>query len=134
MRQIIGFRRHTTNGELEEWVEWMIRTAQECENVMKEHGVPNFVEEVHRRKFRWAGVVARRVDNRWTKEVLTWVLDGKRSRKRPLTRWTDSLQKFCANLHGDRAALDNSFWMTLAQDGDCWGNLEEDCVNFALGR
>ena len=49
MRQIVGFRRLTTNGKIEEWVDWMIRTARECETVMQEHGVPNWIEEVHRR-------------------------------------------------------------------------------------
>ena len=133
MRQIIGFRRHTSNGELEEWVDWMIRTAHECEDVMREHGVPNWVEEVHRRKFRWAGRVARCEDKRWTREVMTWCLDGRRPRKRPLTRWSDSLRHFFERLLGNNDG-DKNTWMILAKDDEAWRSLEDDYVNFILGR
>ena len=110
------------------------RATRECEAMMQEHCVPDFVQEVHRRKFRWAGQVARRQDGRWTREVLTWSLDGKRPRKRPLTRWTHSLQKFASTLHGDESFGSNECWMALAQDEDVWRSLETDYINFVAGN
>ena len=134
MRQILGSRRAVVNGQLEEWVDWMVRTTRECEAMMREHRIPDCVEEVHRRKFRWAGNVARRRDGRWTREVLTWSPAGLRARKRPLMRWTDSLQKFAATLYGLDADGSNEGWMALAEDEATWRNLEDDYVNCTLGR
>ena len=47
-----------------------IRATEEAEKSAREYGCPDLVEEITRRKYRWAGHVARRADGRWTKEVL----------------------------------------------------------------
>ncbi|KHN87558.1 Putative uncharacterized transposon-derived protein F52C9.6, partial [Toxocara canis] len=35
-------------------------------------GVKDFIEEICKRKQRWAGHVARMKDNRWTKRIVEW--------------------------------------------------------------
>ena len=104
----------------------MVRTTREGELLMKTYGVPDWVEEVHRRKFRWAGHVSRRHDNRWTRDVLTLSVAGFRTRGRPMTRWSDSIIQF----FGDKSHIGNEFWMTLAEDREQWHLLEPEYLNF----
>ena len=43
---------------------------------------------------RWAGHVARREDNRWSKRLTDWTLrESKRERKRPDRRWRNEIEK-----------------------------------------
>jgi hypothetical protein len=133
MRQIVGSRREMSNGQLEEWVDWIIRATREAEATMERYDVPDWVEEAHRRKFRWAGHVARRHDGRWTRDIRTWTVAGHRSRRRPLTRWTDSLNKFFSTMFSLERQADNSFWMDLAENRDSWRAAESDYVHFVLG-
>ena len=51
----------------------------------------------------------------------------------PVSRWTDTLNKFFRQIHGERMAAigGNSFWMALAEDRVPWASLTEDYVNFA---
>ena len=116
--------------ELEDWVDWMIRCTREAEEIMKMHHIPDWVEEQHRRKFRWAGHVARRYDGRWTRKVHTWSAKGKRRQGRPRTRWTDALTTFFGD-HGPSCA---SFWMALGKDRTQLHWLKGDFVNFVLRR
>ena len=101
-----------------------------AEQVMSDLGVLDWVEEVHRRRFRWAGRNARLHDDRWTKEVLLLSAAGSRKRGRPRARWADQLNHFFKQ--GRQST--NNYWITLAQDADSWATLEDDYVNFALGR
>ena len=59
--------------EEETWVEWMIRTARAASCAMQKANVPDWVQEQKRRKWRWAGHVARRTDMRWSTFMLGWV-------------------------------------------------------------
>ena len=69
LRQILGTRRNMVGGQLEEWVDWIIRATEVAEQAMRAFEVPDWVDEVQKRRFRWAGHVARRNDGRWTREV-----------------------------------------------------------------
>ena len=80
LRQIIGTRRFVIDDQLETWVDWLVRATEEAEKAMRTFDVPDWVEGAHRRRFRWAGHVARRNDCRWTREALTWSIIGSRSR------------------------------------------------------
>ncbi len=137
LRQILGVKRSVDDdGILENWVDWQIRSTKLAEDMAETYGVPDWVTEVHRRRFQWAAQVCRRNDDRWTLQALRWSINGSRRRGRPVTRWTDSFNNFFkttdqhdGNAHADR----NSFWMTLAQDEEAWSKLEEDYLNRALG-
>jgi len=129
MRTIIGTKRFSQDGHLENWVDWIDRCTQIAKQAMIDAGIPDWVEEIHRRRFRWAGRIARLTDNRWTKVVLLWSATGTRKRGRPKARWTDLLNRFFKQ--GRQAT--NAFWLELAQDEASWASLEDDYVNFALG-
>eukprot|EP00973_Karenia_brevis_P050564 7019286-Karenia_brevis.AAC.1 len=77
LRQVLGVRRRIyedSNGvcQSESWVDWLQRSAEECKKAMDAYNVVNWAEEAYKRKFRWAGHVARRADGRWTRKVLQW--------------------------------------------------------------
>ncbi|KAK6741808.1 hypothetical protein RB195_009591 [Necator americanus] len=63
-------------------------------------------EYVSKAKHRWAGHIMRRIDDRWTKRTLEWILrDAKRPRGGPPTRWGDV---FAARMDQLRAQLDTA--------------------------
>ena len=130
MRSIVGTRRLAHEDGLEDWAEWIYRSTQAAKLVMIDLSVPDWVEEIHRRQFRWAGRPARLDDNRWTREVLLWSVAGSRKRGRPKKRWTDHLNQFFKQ--GPQAT--NEFWLELAMDERSWSLLEDDYVNFCLGQ
>jgi len=51
--------------KLESWVDWIQRVTEEALAAMTRAGVPDWIEEQQRRKWRWAGHVCRRDDGRW---------------------------------------------------------------------
>ena len=55
LRMVVGTKRITQDGELEEYVEWITRATDVVKQMMVDLDVPDWVEEIHRRKFRWAG-------------------------------------------------------------------------------
>ena len=84
-------------------------------------GVVDWVEEQRRRKWRWAGHVARREDGRWSRRLLDWEpLGGRRSWGRPVIRWEDTLCQF--------AKTKGETWTTAAKDKNKWGSWEDDFV------
>ena len=107
MRTILGRGRKSTKtrdddeDESESWVEWVRRVTHEAQDKMDLFAIPCWVEDVRRRKFRWAGHIVRRTDGRWTCGVLSWMPQGSRKRGRPHQRWTDSLCAFFKSLLGD---------------------------------
>ena len=49
---------------------------------------------INEQKWRWAGHVARRDDNRWNKTLTDWTpREGKRDRRRPDRRWRDEMER-----------------------------------------
>ncbi|KAK6730617.1 hypothetical protein RB195_007218 [Necator americanus] len=94
-------------------------------------------EYVSKAKYRWAGHIMRRIDDRWTKRTLKWIprVKAKRPRGRPPTRWGEV---FAARMDQLRAQLDTAqgprqrhsrslrtSWMTMARERNewkrCWG-------------
>ena len=112
---------------LESWVSWMQRVTNEAEEAMRAAGVQEWTGEVRRRKWRWAGHVARRTDDRWARQVLEWKPDGARLQGRPVTRWVDDIRQFMTSLHGEEVRDED--WMRAAQCREHWAALEEDYVN-----
>ena len=137
LRSILGNNRKVTyddSGErvLEDWVAWIRRATKEAEKSAREYGCPDWVEEITRRKYRWAGHVARREDGRWTREVLDLTLSGSRAANRPHIRWSDSLNQF---FYGAAvAAVGFGSWTQKAQNREEWQHAEEDYVRFCMRR
>ena len=56
--------------------------------------VKDILVAIKEQKWRWAGPVARREDNRWNKRLTDWTpREGKRDRRRPDRRWRDEIEK-----------------------------------------
>ena len=92
-------------------------------------GVRDWVVDQRRRKWQWAGHIARRCDGRWGRKALDWCPDGCRSRGRPVTRWTDVVSVFFkVNLGSDIEP--ESYWKPQAMDRDIWNMLEQDFLEF----
>ena len=102
----------------ESWQEWLQRTAGSLDAEVKKGAVADWVEEQRRKKWRWAGHVARRRDGRWASRMLHWIPHGgERRRGRPATRWEDELEDFF-KARGMR-------WEDCAEDRDAWWRLEQ---------
>ena len=112
---------------METWAEWIQRVTHQVEAACRTLGVKDWVEEQRRRKWKWAGHVARRSDGRWTKEVLNWSPEGWRKRGRPVIRWSDFLDDFVSSQMG---LSEKGMWEVLAQDREGWRLWTED---FATG-
>ena len=69
------------------------------------------MERIKRLKWKWAGHIARRQDNRWTTSILDWYpcCGVKRPRRRPHARWIDEIRKV-ARVNWMAKASDRSEW------------------------
>ena len=54
----------------------------------------NFLHEIRRRKWDWAGQVVRMQDDRWTNRITNWYIGEKRKRGRRKMRWTDGITEY----------------------------------------
>ena len=105
----------------ESWTEWIRRATTLAADAARKAGVVDWVEEERRRKWRWAGHVARREDGRRSRRLLDWEpLGGRRSWGRPVIRWEDTLCQF--------AKTKGETWTTAAKDKNKWGSWEDDFV------
>ena len=75
--------------EVETWVEWIQRVTHEARLAMKEHKVPDWIEEQRKRLQAWRQKLDSMSKDRWATKVLNWSPEGYRSRGRPLARWSD---------------------------------------------
>ena len=72
-----------------------IRDMKSSMWIRRKTRVRDIIKYIKLLKWRWAGHVARRDDNRWSRRLTDWCpLDRTRSRKRPETRWRDEIVKF----------------------------------------
>ena len=74
-------------------------------------GMDSWLMLHRRRKWHFAGKLARKCDDRWSQQAVNWRpnFGFGRSAGAPKTRWADQLEKFAG---GD--------WMALAQDPEAW--------------
>ena len=111
------------DGGPEDWVSYIVRSTYFVEEKGAKAGVADWVKEQRRRKWRWAGHVARLGDRRWTKLALDWMPSGVRRQGRPTTRWEDTLKRF------EEEHLNGQRWDAVAKDRSAWKNLEDCFVN-----
>ena len=89
--------------------------------------VRDWVKEHYKLKFRLAGHIARRIDDRWSTKLLTFVPEsGRRGRGRPLGRWEDSINQFFQ--HG--CALQTGDWKELVSGRQVWAQLVDDFCDY----
>ena len=81
---------------------------------------------VKSRRMRWAGHVARMGEGRGVRRVLVGKPEGKRSLRRPRSRWEDNIKMDLQEVGGGGA------WMGLAQDRDKWRALVNTVMNFRV--
>lgn len=86
---------------------------QTIKNRMKEN--LDLVQVAKRRKWEWAGHVARLKDDRWTYKIAHWHNIGRRRRGRQRTRWRDEIEKFIVNKHFEKVALDRTEWQRVKE-------------------
>ena len=90
------------------------RDHKTAEWIREKTKVRDILETISKAKWKWAGHVLRRNDNRWTTRLTTWQPRGhKRNRGRQKTRWRDDLDKF--NKHWQRDALDRIVWRKMRE-------------------
>ena len=84
---------------------------QKCSNwITQQMGVADIIERIRKTKHRWAGHVARLIDNRWTIKTTEWTpRNYSRKPGRPKTRWRDDrVNEICATW--SRLAKNRSLW------------------------
>ena len=112
--------------------------TEEAIAAMTRAGMPDWIEEQQRRKWRWAGHVCRRDDGRWTKQVLEWTPSGgHRCRGHPFSRWSDDIDGFISTLDAGSSGEEGvsvEVWSATAQDRAVWAQLEDDSVNHCYER
>ena len=107
--------------ESESWAEWVVRATNLAVEAARKAGVADWVEEQQRRKWRWAGHVARRDDGRWSRRLMGWEPHGgRRAWGRPNLRWEDALVQF--------AKSKGKAWHKAAQDRGQWDAWEAEFV------
>ena len=80
--------------------------------------VKDILQKIKEAKWRWAGHVARREDNRWTKRITEWQpRTGKRKRGRQKRRWRDDITSYLGTT-----------WTRIARDRDKWVMLQEGYI------
>ena len=85
----------------------------------------DWVEEQRRRKWRWAGHIARRTDWRWTYWMLNWrPVGGSRAPGRPVARWEDALVSFATKRGFD--------WQEVAQNRGSWEEYEAEFIRGSI--
>ena len=115
LRYVFRLHRRRNGPAPETWVEYVKRATNQLEHLANNFGLDDWVRQYRRRKYRFAGQVARHTDGRWTGAVVQWTpTSGRgRDRGRPYTRWSDDLARFA----GD--------WAQEALDAQAWADAEE---------
>ena len=95
-----------------------LRNKVRCTTIRQQTGVADILRKIKQSKWRWAGHVARRNDNRWTKRLLEWQPRiGKRRRGRQKRRWRDDITSYIGTT-----------WARVAVDRKVWNDHEEGYI------
>ena len=95
-----------------------IRDKVRNSEIRKQTQVKDIILKIKAAKWRWAGHLMRRDDNRWTKRMTEWQPRcGKRGRGRQKLRGRDDITSYASTT-----------WTRLAQDRKQWKNHEEGYI------
>ena len=105
-----------SDDQLEGWVDFVRRTAHRVDTISQTHCMQDWIISYRRRKWRFAGKIARCQDKRWSHLIVSWLPNSGlgRGRGAPKTRWSDQLVKFAG-----------SDWMQVAADEQVWQASED---------
>ena len=119
LRYVFRIYRAKIDGEDEDWIEYLRRAKNSIVRLTQDFGMQDWVETQRRRKWQFAGRLARTNDGRWSRLILDWSpYNGfGRDRGHPATRWSDQLEKFAGGS-----------WLDVATDEHRWDFLEEGFV------
>eukprot|EP00973_Karenia_brevis_P075989 10556031-Karenia_brevis.AAC.1 len=99
--------------EEEDWVTWIKRTTGIAEDQLRKMKLDDWVCAQRRLKWRFAGHVARRSDERWATTLTRWTPQiGYRNRGHPNKRWRTDLDAFFKHKYGAQSG----FWQAAACD------------------
>ena len=95
-----------------------IRDKVRNSEIRKQTQVKDIILKIKEAKWRWAGHLMRKDDNRWTKRMTEWQPRcGKRGRGRQKLMWRDDITSYAGTT-----------WTRLAQDRKQWKNHEEGYI------
>ena len=118
LRRIFGPRRDEVTGE------WR-RLHNEELNYL--YCSPNIVRVIKSGRMRWAGHVARMVEERGVYRVLVGKPEGRRPLGRPRRRWVDNIR-----MDLQKVGCGYMDWIGLAQDRDRWRTLVSAVMNLRV--
>jgi len=109
----------------DDWVPFVQRTAQRVDSLAANYQMEDWIQLYRKRKWKFAGRLARKTDDWWSRLTATWRPNDGHGRDRgvPCTLWSDQLETFAG---GD--------WMTEAMDSDRWISSEEVFANWDFAR
>jgi len=118
LRRIFGPRRDEITGE------WRRLHDEELNDL---YSSPNMVRVIKSRRMRWAGHVARMVEERGVYRVLVGKPEGRRPLGRPRRRWVNNIRMDLQEV---------GYWymdcIGLAQDRDRWRTLVSAVMNLRV--
>ena len=118
LRRIFGPRREEVTGECR---------RMHNEELHDLYSSPNIVRVIKWRRMRWAGHVARMVEERGVYRVLVGKPEGKRPLGRPRRRCVDSIR-----MDLQEVGCGYMEWIGLAQDRDRWRTLVSAVMNLRV--
>ena len=120
-------------------VDWLRRSTRKSRQFAEEAGVRDWVQAHARKKWLWAGHVARRPASTWLWKVSSWrdaewnclAKDGASRLLRPSRRrwmkWEDALRRFAAHSLGGS-------WKLFAGEAKSWNGTTEAFVQWFVGE
>ena len=118
LRRIFGPRKDEVTGE------WRRLHNEELNDL---YFSPNIVRVIKSRRMRWAGHVARMVEQRAVYSVLVGKPEGRRPLGRPRRRWVDNIR-----MSLQEVGCEYMDWTGLAQDRDRWRTLVSALMNLRV--
>ena len=123
LRKILGLKR----GSDEDWIQWLQRCTRKALSIADQVGVRSWVSSHLRRKWFWAGHLARRGLETWLLRTTAWrdscwqSMAGEvasrplRPTRRRWMKWEDVLRRYSTAIGGPQ-------WMTAAAAKTVWNN------------
>ena len=107
---------------LEPWKQFLERSARMVEEKLAASGQEEWLVTWSRRKWRFAGKMARLEQHKWSFAALTWNPNGYRAQARAHKRWDDDFNELLKSMEICES------WMSLAKDSKKWQALEQNFV------